>query len=51
MNTLSRSLEIGGHCIQTTASIGISVYPLDGDEFYLVYQPQFDLASKRLVGL
>lgn len=103
MKTFSRSLVIEGHRIQTTASIGISVYPLDGDsavdlvrnadaamyqakeeggntyqfytqdltqkalervimenelrdaldnnEFYLVYQPQLDLASKKLVGL
>ncbi len=103
MNVFANSFTVEGHNVRITASIGVSLYPMDGDnstdlirnadaamyrakdegrntyefytrdlttkafervimetelrdalsndEFYLLYQPQFNLLTKRLVGL
>jgi diguanylate cyclase (GGDEF)-like protein/PAS domain S-box-containing protein len=103
MNVFDTSFPIEGHNVRITASIGISLFPMDGensadlirnadaamyrakdegrntyqfytrdlttkafervimetelrealtnDEFYLLYQPQFNLLSKQLIGL
>lgn len=103
MRVISSTFVIEGHSIQVTASVGISLFPMDGDnaidlirnadaamyrakdegrntyqfytrdltqkafervvmenelrealvkgEFVLYYQPQIDLASKRIIGL